>query len=165
MHCAGGVVDRRIRPCARRFFESIRQQAEAARLVSRQHFSLDETLIEASASLKSFKKKDRGDDDERPGGTGGGRSQHANFRGEKRKNDTHESTTDPDSRLMRKSNGQEAKLVYGGHVMMENRNGLIVETEVTHAGTRAERDAALTMVDRYGREYLPRVRRRAFLPA
>jgi transposase len=136
---------------ADRFFESIRQQAEAARLVSRQHFSVDGTLIEASASLKSFKKKDRDTSDKDPGGSGGGRNRHANFRGEKRKNDTHASTTDPDSRLMRKSNGQEAKLVYGGHVMMENRNGLIVETEVTHAGTRAERDAALVMVDRYGR--------------
>src|SRR4030095_11202920 len=107
--------------------------------LSDEHFAVDGTLIEAWASQKSFQKKDGGDDD--PG----------QFRGERRRNDTHESKTDPDSRLYRKGNGQEAKLGYLGHVLMENRNGMIVDAEVTQADGMAERDAALMMLYRKGR--------------
>lgn len=116
-------------------FEAIKQQAHAGKLLSRDHFSVDGTLIEACASLKSFKPKDRDDDDD-----------GENFHGQKRRNDTHESTTDPDSRLFRKSLGQEAKLNYMGHIVTENRNGFVVGTAVTEAGTRQEWAAALELL-------------------
>ena len=96
---------------------------------------MDGTLIEAWASQKSFQKKDGGD-------AGGGQ----NFHGQKRTNDTHASKTDPDAKLYRKGHGQEAKLSYLGHVLMENRNGLIVDAMVTDADGTAERDAAMLMV-------------------
>lgn len=125
-------------------FESIKQQAAAKKLLSRDHFSVDGTLIEACASLKSFRPKDRDDD-----------SDAENFHGQKRRNDTHESTTDPDSRLFRKGFGKEAKLNYMGHIVTENRNGFVVGTTVTEAGTRQEWSAALEMLaqqpDRSGR--------------
>ena len=99
---------------------------------------MDGTLIEAWASQKSFRRKDDRDDDPGAG---------ANFHGEKRTNETHESKTDADARLYKKSSGSEAKLSYLGHVMVENRNGLIVEAMVTHADGKAEADAALLMAD------------------
>src|SRR3954462_13097545 len=120
---------------AERFFMGVLKQARAADLLSDEHFSVDGTVIEAWASQKSFQKKDSDE-------TGDGQ----NFHGQKRTNDTHVSKTDPDAKLYRKGHGQESKLSYLGHVLMENRNGLIVDAMVTHADGTAERDAAMLMV-------------------
>jgi transposase len=122
-------------------FEAIKRQGYAKKLLSRDHFSIDGTLLEACASLKSYRPKDRGDD-----GDDG-----ENFHGQKRSNDTHQSTTDPDSRMFRKGLGKEAKLNYMGHVLTENRNGLIVETTVTEAATRQEWEAGLELLGRQPR--------------
>jgi transposase len=116
---------------ARDFFARVLEQAEPH--LSKEHFTVDGTLIEAWASQKSFQPKDGGDDD----GT--------NFHGQQRRNDTHESKTDRDARLYRKGHGQEAKLSYLGHVVVENRNALIVDTLATTADGKAEADAALLM--------------------
>ena len=110
--------------------------------LSDEHFTVDGTLIEAWASLKSFQRKDQKNpppDD--PG------NPTVDFHGEKRSNDTHESTTDADARLARKGNGKEAKLSYNGNLLTENRNGLIVTTEVFQVNGTAERDAALVMLE------------------
>ena len=120
---------------AQRFFGQVKEQA--AGLMSDEHFTVDGTLIEAWASHKSFQRKDKGDSDPDSG---------ANFHGEKRRNDTHASKTDPDARLYKKSSGQEAKLSYLGHTLVENRNGLVVAAMVTQADGMAERDAGLLMV-------------------
>jgi hypothetical protein len=112
--------------------------------LSSDHFSVDGTLLEAWASMKSFVPKDGSGDPPSPGRNG-----ERNFHKEKRSNETHASTTDPDARLFRKSNGQESRLAYLGHTLMENRNGLIVQAEVTRATGTAERDAALVMIDRH----------------
>jgi transposase len=117
------------------FFEAVKKQAHANKLMSREHFTVDGTLLEACASIKSFKAKD-GSDDENDG----------DFHGQKRSNETHESTTDSDSRLFRKGPGKESKLCHMGHLLTENRNGLIVRTEVTVAGTRQEWDAGVEML-------------------
>jgi hypothetical protein len=117
---------------AQEFFRRVLEQAKPH--LSDEHFSVDGTPIEAWASQKSFQKKDGGDGD--PG----------QFRGERRSNETHESKTDPDARLYRKGNGQEAKLGYLGHVLMENRHGMIVDAMLTQADGTAERDAALLML-------------------
>ena len=129
---------------ANEFFAVVVEQARAMRLLSDEHFTVDGTLIEAWASHKSFQPKDNTDD------TGGG----GNFHGKKRCNDTHESKTDPEARLFRKGRGKEAKLCYMGHVLTENRNGLVVDVELTSANGRAEREAGLTMASR-----LPGVKR------
>jgi len=118
---------------ARSFFARIKQQA--AGLMSDDHFTVDGTLIEAWASHKSFRRKDGGGDD-----SGG------DFHGEKRTNQTHASKTDPDARLYRKSKGKEARLSYLGHIVTENRHGLITEAMTTHADGTAEADAALLML-------------------
>ena len=124
------------------FFRAVRAEAEARHLISDEHFTVDGTLLEAWASLKSFKKKDEAEapppDD--PG------NPTVNFHGEHRTNATHASTTDPEAKLSRKGRGKEAKLSYSGHVLMENRNGLAVEVAVRPATGTAERDAALAMV-------------------
>ena len=129
---------------AQHFFEAVLAQAESEGLVSSEHFTVDGTLIEAWASQKSFVRKDekRRDDDD-PG------NPTVNFRGEKRSNQTHASTTDPDARLagMR---GQGARLAYQGHVVTENRNGLVVAAKLTQASGYAEREAALEMVQGLG---------------
>ncbi len=116
-------------------FEAIKKQAYAKKLMSRDHFSVDGTLIEACASLKSFRPKDDSGDDD-----------GENFHGQRRKNETHQSTTDPDAKLYRKSYGKEAKLCFMGHVLTENRNGLIVEATVTEAGTKQEWAAGIDML-------------------
>jgi transposase len=139
---------------ARHFFEEVVRQAKKAELMSAEHFTVDGTLIEAWASLKSFRKKgekpeDRPPPDDRSNPT-------VNFHGEKRSNATHESTTDPEARLARKGNGKESKLSYSGHVLMENRNGLCVDLRVAPATGYAERDEALEM--------LRRLRRRGYEP-
>lgn len=129
---------------ARRFFEVIRQEADAKLWLSKEHFSVDGTLIDACASMKSFRPKDEDDDDDRPAG----RNVAVDFRGERRSNATHESKTDPDARLTKRK-GTAARLCYAGHLLTENRNGLIVDVELTHAmGSASEREAACTMVSR-----------------
>jgi transposase len=127
---------------AQAFFEQVLDQARRQQLLSNEHFTVDGTLIEAWAGLKSFRRKG-GRPPEPPDDP---RNPTVNFHGEKRRNDTHESTTDPESRLYKKSAGQEAKLVFLGHALTENRNGLVVDTRLTHATGYAERDAALEMV-------------------
>src|SRR6202171_5008725 len=120
------------------FFRRVIERAKP--FMSDEHFTVDGTLIEAWASHKSFRRKDgKGN----PPGVGG----EVDFHGEKRKNQTHESTTDPDARLFKKSKGSEAKLGYLGPVLMENRNGLLVQTFLTEASGRAERDAAMLMAE------------------
>ena len=127
---------------AHRFLQAIVQQGRTKRLISSEHFSVDGTLIEAWASMKSFRPKDE-DDDDRGDGNG-----WADFRGTKRSNETHESKTDPDAKLMRKGKGREAKLSYCLNALMENRSGLIVGIEVEQATGWAERETALRLVDR-----------------
>lgn len=127
------------------FFQRVLEQARP--YLSDEHFTVDGTLLEAWASQKSFRRKD--DKGGEPGG-----QREADFHGEQRRNDTHQSTTDPEARLYRKSKGSEAKLSYLGHVLMENRNGLLVETMVTEANGTAERHAALLMAEK-----LPGVKR------
>lgn len=131
---------------ARKFFYETVEQARARDAISAEHFTVDGTLIEAWASQKSFRPKDeaRGD---KPGPDDPG-NPTVNFHGEKRSNQTHQSTTDANARLARKANGQEAKLAYCGSVMTENRNGLVVDTELALAGGTAERESALEMIDR-----------------
>jgi transposase len=128
---------------AKVFFAQVWQQAEQANLTSDEHFTVDGTLLEACASLKSFQKKGaaKHDDPDDPG------NPTVNFHGEKRSNDTHESTTDPDARLARKGGGKEAKLSYCGNLLIENGNGLIAQTELLQANGTAERDAALLMLE------------------
>ena len=130
---------------AAKFMAVVLHHARMKKLLSDEHFSVDGTLIEAWASLKSFRPKDGSGPPAGPG-----RNAERNFHGEKRSNETHASTTDPDSRLYRKGNGQAAKLCYMGHALMENRNCLIVATRVTHATGTAERAAALAMLDERG---------------
>lgn len=133
---------------ADRFFVAIRDQAAANKLLSRDHFTVDGTLIEASASLKSFRpKEDVPPPDDETGGPGG-RNEMVDFKGQKRSNQTHASTTDPDARLARKGDGKEAKLCYAGHILTENRHGLIVDQELTQATGTAEPEAALAMISR-----------------
>jgi len=120
------------------FFRRVIEHAKP--FMSDEHFTVDGTLIEAWASHKSFRRKDGKGKPPEAGGD-------VDFHGEKRKNETHESTTDPDARLFKKSKGSEAKLSYLGHVLMENRNGLLVQTFLTEANGRAERDAALLMAE------------------
>jgi transposase len=123
------------------FFHEVLAEAKAARLLSDDHFTVDGTLLEAWASQKSFRRRNAPPDSpDDPG------NPTVNFRGEARKNDTHASTTDPDARLYKKSTGSEAKLAYLGHLLTENRHGLIVDALVTPATGTAERDAALTML-------------------
>jgi transposase len=138
---------------AKAFFSEVVAQARKARLMSDEHFTVDGTLIEAWASLKSFKRKDRKDGGEPPPDDPGNPS--VDFHGEKRSNDTHESTTDPESRLARKSNGTTARLAYSGHSLMENRHGLLVDFRIAEANGRAEREIALAMLD----EALPGTKR------
>jgi transposase len=129
---------------AARFLSAVLAQPRVKRLLSSEHFSVDGTLIEAWASMKSFKPKEPPDG----GGThAGGRNSPADFRGEKRSNRTHRSTTDPDARLYRKGPGMEAKLCFIGHGLMENRCGLIVDARLTRVSGHAERLAALDMVE------------------
>jgi hypothetical protein len=139
---------------ARQFFVAVVRQAKGAELISAEHFTVDGTLIEAWASLKSFRKKGEKPEDRQPPDDPGNPT--VNFHGEKRSNETHESTTDPEAKLARKGNGKESKLSFSGHVLMENRNGLCVDFRLAPANGFAERDEALEM--------LRRLRRRGFTP-
>lgn len=136
---------------ARLFFEGIVGRAREAHLISAEHFTVDGTLIEAWASLKSFRPKQekKSKKNKGRGPKDGGGNPEVNFHGERRSNETHESTTDPESRLMRKGLGKEAKLSFAGHALMENRHGLCVDLTVTQATGTAEREAALDMISRW----------------
>lgn len=123
---------------ARLFFNSTVKQAKKKRLLSDEHFTLDGSLIESFASLKSFRPKEKSDDDPE------------DFHGKTRSNDTHQSVTDPEAKLYRKGKGKEARLYYTANVLSENRNGLVCDIEVTPATGTAEVDAAQTMLDRKG---------------
>jgi len=133
------------------FFRGVVEQARALKLLSSEHFTVDGTLIEAWAALKSFKRKDRGpgkppDDPSNP---------TVNFHGERRSNQTHQSSTDPEAKLARKGAGKEARLYYSGNALMENRHSLLIDFQVEPADGFAERRAAITMAD----ERLPGTRR------
>ncbi len=135
----------------RKFFVAVRDAAKRRRLLSADHFTVDGTLLEAWASLKSFKAKDTpasGDDE--PPTSVGGRNPEVDFHGERRSNATHQSTTDPEARLAKKGKGKEAKLCLMGHVLMENRNGMIVDVATTQPSGTAEVEAATAMLDRVG---------------
>jgi hypothetical protein len=127
---------------AAKFLSAVLAQPGVKRLLSTEHFSVDGTLIEAWASMKSFKPTDGSN---KPPADGGGRNQETDFHGQRRSNETHTSTTDPEARLYRKGPGKEAKLCFMGHALMENRNGLIVDACLTPADGHAERVAALHM--------------------
>lgn len=129
---------------AAKFLQAVLRNAKVKRFLSDDHFSVDGTLIEAWASLKSFRARDGSDEPPSPGRNG-----ERDFHGETRANDTHASTTDPDAKLFRKGNGQPAKLCFMGHALMENRSGLIVEAHLGRASGTAEREAAITMLERH----------------
>jgi transposase len=129
---------------AAKFFAAVVAQARGAHLMSHDHFTVDGTLIEAMASLKSFRRKDEKPSDREPPDDPGNPT--VNFHGEKRSNDTHASTTDPEARLARKK-GKESKMSYSAHALMENRNGLIVDFRVEEANGYAERRTAIAMLD------------------
>jgi transposase len=129
---------------AHAFFDQVLAQAREHNLLSDEHFTVDGTLIEAWAGQKSFKWKDSAPPAAPPDDPG---NPSIDFRGERRTNATHASTTDPEARLYKKATGQEAKLAYLGHVLMENRHGLVVDSRVTQATGTAEREAALAMAE------------------
>ena len=131
---------------AQRFFDEVVFQADRLGLLSDAHFTVDGTLIEAAASLKSFRRKD-GQDASDPTPVDDPGNPTVDFRGERRSNATHASTTDPEARLMRKGKGKEARLVFVGHALMENRNGLLVDFQVTQATGTAERDMVPVLLD------------------
>ena len=133
---------------ASKFMAGVLNLPQVRKLLSSEHFSVDGTLIEAWASMKSFVPKDGSGKPPPAGGFGAGRNAERDFHGERRRNDTHASTTDPDARLYRKGRGKEAKLCHMGHLLMENRSGLIVDAMLTPASGAAERDAAETMLGR-----------------
>jgi transposase len=141
---------------AAKFLAAVLAQPAVKRLLSSDHFSVDGTLIEAWASIKSFRRKDGSDNDSQ----GPGRNAERSFHKEKRSNETHQSTTDPDARLYKKGAGQPAKLCYMGHALMENRHGLAVGGGISQATGTAERETALDLID--GRD---RRRRRITLGA
>lgn len=130
---------------AARFLAAVLGQPRVKGLMSDEHFTVDGTLIDAWASMKSFRPKDGSDDEGRPPA---GRNAERDFKGERRSNETHASRTDPDAKLYRKGNGQSSRLCFMGHLLMENRSALIVDAELTRAGGTAEREAALAMLDR-----------------
>ena len=128
---------------AAKFLAAVLAQSRVKKLLSTEHFSVDGTLIEAWASMKSFRPRDGSDEPPRDGG----RNVEADFHGQKRSNETHASTTDEDARLYRKGPGKEAKLCFIGHGLMENRSGLLVDTCLTPADGHGERVAALHMIE------------------
>jgi transposase len=128
---------------ARKLLRRVVRNAQAARLLSNEHFSVDGTLIESWAAVKSLRRRDGKDEPPGPG-----RNPSVDFHGEKRTNETHVSPIDPEAKLYRKGKGQAAKLSYMAHVLMDHRQGLAVDVEVTEASGFAEREAALSMLDR-----------------
>lgn len=138
---------------ARQFFSAVVEEARRRELLSEEHFTVDGTLLDAWASMKSVQAKDKDD-----GPPNGFKNPDVDYRGEQRRNQTHASRTDPEAQLMRKGRGKEARLCFAGHVLMENRNGLVVDIDLSQATGRAEREAALRMLDR-----LPRRKQRLTL--
>src|SRR5450432_323253 len=132
---------------AAKFLSAVLARPGVKRLLSTEHFSVDGTLLEAWASMKSFRTTDGSNE---PPADGGGRNQETDFHGQRRSNETHTSTTDPEERLYRKGPGKEAKLCFMGHALMENRNGLIADACLTEANGHAERIAALHMIEPRG---------------
>ena len=130
---------------ARAFFAEVVDEAQRRRLTSAEHFSVDGTLLEAWASLKSYRPRD---EQAPPPAAGGGRNAEVDFRGQRRRRETHVSRTDAEAQLYTKGSGQAAKLSYLGHALSENRHGLVVDVELTQADGTGERDAALTMLAR-----------------
>jgi transposase len=130
---------------AAKFLSAVLARPLVKKLLSTEHFSVDGTLIEAWASMKSVKRKDGSDGDD----AGSGRNPERNFRGEKRSNETHASTSDPEAKLYRKGDGKPSVLCYMGHALMENRNGLVVGGLITQASGTAEREAALALLDQH----------------
>ena len=130
---------------AQQFFDEVVRQAAGLGLLSDEHFTVDGTLIEAAASLKSFRPKDKPPSDEPPPDDPGNPT--VNFRGERRSNATHQSTTDPEARLAKKGKGKEAHLAFTGHALMENRNGLLVDFQLSQATGTAERDAVPDLLE------------------
>lgn len=155
---------------AEAFFLEVKKQAEAGRLLSREHFSLDGTLVEAAASLKSFRPKEQASPNDDPGPDKGpqgrnvglipdapeergrDRNPSVDFHGEHRRNDTHASRTDPEALLAKHSAGEAARLAYAGHLLTENRNGLIVQADLSRATGTAERDMGLELVKKERKE-------------
>ena len=129
---------------AAKFLEAVLRHRQVKRFLSDEHFSVDGTLVEAWASLKSFRAKDGSGEPPQSGRNG-----EQDFHGQSRRNDTHASTTDPDAKLYKKAHGREAKLCFMGHALMENRSGLVVQAQLTQASGSAEREAAITMIDRH----------------
>jgi hypothetical protein len=129
---------------AREFFDAVVRRAAERDLLSDQHFTVDGTLIEAAASVKSFRPKVQPPSNEPPDDRG---NPTVNFRGQRRSNKTHQSTTDPEARLARKGKGKEARLAYAGHALMENRHGLVVDFQLSQATGTAERDAVPDLVE------------------
>ena len=129
---------------AAKFLEAVLRHAKVKRFLSDEHFLVDGTLVEAWASMKSFRAKDGSDEPPAPGRNG-----ERDFHGQTRTNDTHASTTDPDAKLYRKGKGQPAKLCFMGHALIENRHGLVVQADATQATGTAEREAAITLLDRH----------------
>ncbi len=132
---------------ALKFFDAVVREARALELLSDEHFSVDGTLIEAWASMKSFRPKDGG-------GSGPDAGGDRNFKGERRRNDTHASTTDPEAKLLRKALGKEAKLCFAGHALMDNRHGLISDVALTPSVGVTESQAALALISRQRRKRL-----------
>lgn len=124
------------------------REARKRRLISEDHFSVDGTLLQAWASQKSVRPRPSEEGEDLPAAGPGGRDPKVDFHGHRRTNETHVSTTDPEARLAKKARGQETRLSYAGHILMENRNGLIIDLLVTPATGTAEREAALVMLDR-----------------
>jgi transposase len=133
------------------FFDQVLQQARGQQLLSADHFTVDGTLIEAWAGQKSFQRKDGKGKPPDEGSNAGSSNPSVNFHGEERRNDTHRSTTDPEARLFKKSRGSESKLSFMAHVLMENRNGLVVDTRLTKSTGKAERESAWVMAWRVSR--------------
>lgn len=129
---------------AQQFFDAVVQQADRRGLLSNEHFTVDGTLIEAAASLKSFKPKDEPPSNKPPDDPG---NPTVNFHGQRRSNATHQSTTDPEARLAKKGKGKEAHLAYAGHALMEHRNGLLVDFQINQASGTAERDIVPELID------------------
>lgn len=135
------------------FLQSVLKKAGEEGLLSHEHFSVDGTLLEAWASLKSFRPKDESASPPEPPRSEGGRNPEVDFHGERRTNETHASTTDPEALLAKKGKGKEAKLSFTGHVLMENRNGLVVNACVTQAGGTCEREAGVEMLGEIAGEH------------
>lgn len=139
------------------FFDAVVRDAINAGLCSDDHFSVDGTLIDSMASMKSFRPNDEQNDDESDSHGDANsfmpRNPDVNFHGTKRSNDTHSSRTDPEARLYRKGPGKPSHLAHMGHLLTENRNGLIMEVDVTAANGTAERESAISMLDRFHEKY------------